>query len=181
MAEWKSAGPAPRTDEEVLWRRFRAAQDGFFEARSKVFAERDRAEVENQQQKEALLVEAERLLPITDLSAAKAALRSIQERWLAIGHVPRSAISRLEAGLRKVEEAVRAGDQAEWTRTSPEALARAEATVSQLEASVAQLQAQLAKATERGDRKAAASAQESLDARTSWLVEAQKTLADLRR
>jgi hypothetical protein len=181
MSEWKAAGSAPRTDEETLWRRFRAAQDTFFEARSNVFAERDRTEIEHQQQKEALLVEAERLLPITDLGAAKAAMRSIQERWLAIGHVPRSAISRLESGLRKVEEAIRAGDQAEWSRTSPEALARAEATVSQLETSVAQLEAQLAKATQKGDAKAAAEAQEALDARRSWLVEAEKTLADFRR
>ena len=181
MTDWKAAGPAPRSDEEELWRKFRAAQDRFFEARSKIFAERDRTETEHLQQKEALLVEAERLLPIKDLSAAKATLRDIQERWLAIGHVPRSAIARLESALRKVEEAVRAGDQAEWSRTSPEALARAEATVSQLEASVAQLETQRAKAAERGDEKTAKSAQESLDARRSWLVEAQKTLADLRR
>ena len=181
MSDWKAAGPAPRTDEDVLWRRFRAAQDTFFEARSTLFAERDRTEVEHEQQKEALLVEAQRLLPITDLGAAKAAMRGIQERWLAVGHVPRSSVSRLESELRKIEEAIRAGDQAEWTRTSPAALARAEETVSQLERSVAQLEAQVAKATERGDTKAAASAQESLDARRSWLVEAQKTLADLRR
>jgi hypothetical protein len=181
MSDWKAAGPAPRTDEETLWRRFRAAQDAFFEARSNVFAERDRTELEHQEQKESLIAEAERLLPIKDLGAAKAALRGIQERWLAIGHVPRNAVSRLEAGLRKVEEAIRAGDQAEWSRTSPEALARAEATVNQLEKSVAQLEAQVAKATARGDAKEAASAQESLDARRSWLVEAQNTLADFRR
>jgi porphobilinogen deaminase len=90
-------------------------------------------------------------------------------------------VARLESGLRQVEEAVRAGDQAEWKRTSPEALARAEATVSQLEASVAQLEQQVVKATERGDAKAAASAQESLDARHSWLAEAERTLADFRR
>ena len=181
MTDWKAAGPAPRTDEETLWRRFRTAQDSFFESRSKVFAERDRTEVEHQQQKEALLAEAERLLPITDLAAAKATLRGIQERWLAIGNVPRGVVARLESGLRQVEEAVRAGDQAEWKRTSPEALARAEATVSQLEASVAQLEQQVVKATERGDAKAAASAQESLDARRSWLAEAERTLADFRR
>lgn len=181
MIEWKSAGPAPRSDEDALWRRFRSVQDDFFEARSKVFAERDRSEVEHLQQKEALLAEAEQLLPITDLAAAKTALRGIQERWQAVGHVPRNAITRLEAGLRKVEEAVRAGDQAQWQRTSPEALARAEATISQLEASVAQLEQEMAKATDRGDTKAVASAQESLDARRSWLAEAQKTLADFRR
>jgi hypothetical protein len=60
-------------------------------------------------------------------------------------------------------------------------LARAEATVSQLEASVAQLESQVDKATKRGDAKAAAAAQESLDARRAWLAEAQKTLADFRR
>ena len=43
----------------------------------------------NLAKKEALLVEAEALLPVTDLGAAKAGLRGVEERWEAAGHVPR--------------------------------------------------------------------------------------------
>ena len=33
MARWKAAGPAPRDVEELLWKRFREAQDRFFMAK----------------------------------------------------------------------------------------------------------------------------------------------------
>lgn len=181
MTDWKAAGPAPRTDEEQLWQRFRTAQDAFFEARSGTLAERDRSEAENLVVKEALLVRAKGLLPVKDLAAAKAALREINDAWAAAGRVPRSAMGRVEAELRAVEDAVRGAEQQEWQRTSPEALARAESTVAQLQAAVTKLEAELAKATAAGNAKKVADAQASLDARRSWLDEAEKTLADFRR
>ncbi len=46
-----------------------------------------------------------------DLKAAKAALRGIQERWESIGHVPRGDKERIEGRLRKVEDAVRKGEE----------------------------------------------------------------------
>ena len=50
-----------------------------------------------------LLAEAEALLPVTDVRAAKAALRDIQERWEAAGKVPRSQMQELEGRFRAVE------------------------------------------------------------------------------
>jgi len=181
MTEWKAAGPAPRKDEEGLWQRFRAAQDVFFAARSATLSERDTAEKQSLKTKEELLAEAEALLPVTDLAAAKAALRTIQDRWTAAGRVPRDAMIRVEARLRKVEETVRSGEQAEWTRTSPEALARAVATVDQLKTSLDKLTKQLVAAEAAGNSRAAADARAAIDTRRSWLDEAERTLADLRR
>jgi hypothetical protein len=181
MTDWKAAGSASRSDEDALWRRFRAAQDTFFSSRTNVFNERDRSEVENQRQKEELLVRAEALVPVHDLASARASLREIQDSWSKIGRVPRPAVARLESQLRKVEEAVRLAEQAEWQRTSPEALARAETTVSRLRTSVAQLEATLEKADAQNDAVAAAAAREALTARREWLAEAERTLADFRR
>src|SRR5690606_33578245 len=127
MARWKAAGPAPKAVDDALWKRFRAAQDTFFGARSETFAQRDSEQQANLQTKQALLAEAEALLPVTDWKAARASLRSIQERWEAAGHVPRDAMRSIESRLRRVEDAVRAAEQAEWQRTNPEARARAEA------------------------------------------------------
>jgi hypothetical protein len=132
MTQWKAAGRAGRDDEEALWTRFRAAQDTFFAARSGTFAERDAGQRENLERKEALVAEAEALLPVSDLTSARRALRSISERWEAIGHVPRGDRDRIESRLRRVEEAVRSAEDSEWRRTNPEARARAEATVAQL-------------------------------------------------
>lgn len=181
MSEWRAAGPAPRKEEELLWQQFRAAQDAFFAARSATFAERDSAEREGQRVKEQLLVEAEALLPVKDLAAAKSSLRSIEERWSAAGKVPRDAMASLEARLRTVEETVRAGDQAQWQRTSPAALGRAEETVAQLRSSIEALERQLHTAESAGNPKKADDARAALETRRSWLVEAEKTLTDLRR
>jgi hypothetical protein len=179
MREWKAAGRAARDVEDSLWQRFRTAQDTFFTARGAVFAERDAGQRENLQRKDALVAEAEGLLPVTDLRAARAALRSIHERWDAIGHVPRDARARIEARLAAVDQTVREAGEAEWRRTNPEALARAEGTVAQLRASIDALNAQADQARAGGDEAAAAEAEAALAARQAWLAEAERTLSDL--
>ena len=63
MREWKAAGPAPREVDDQLWQRFRGAQDTFFGARDAANAELDQEFAANAEVKEALLVEAEALVP----------------------------------------------------------------------------------------------------------------------
>jgi hypothetical protein len=179
MRQWKLAGRASRDAEEELWTRFKGAQDTFFTARSEVFAERDAEFREHAEAKEKLLTEAERLVPVRDIRAARQALRSIQERWEAIGMVPRDSRERLEGRLRKVEEAVRGAEESEWRRTNPEARARAEATVSQLRSSIEQLEKRLEKARNAGRDKDVKDTEEALTARRAWLAEAEHTLSEL--
>ena len=178
MARWKAAGRAGRADEEQLWQRFRAAQDTFFGARSELFASRDSEQRDNQAVKEALAAEAEALLPVADVRAARTALRDIHARWEAVGHVPREARPALEARLRRVEDAVRTAEEAQWRRTNPAARARAEATVEQLRSSIDKLERELAAANAAGDEGTAARARAAIEARQSWLAEARKALAE---
>ena len=179
MRSWKGAGRAGRADEEELWSRFKTAQDQFFAARSDVFSAKENELREHAAVKAALLEEASRLVPVTDVRAARTALRSIQERWEQAGPVPREAHDRLEQGLRRVEDAVRKAEDAQWRRSNPEALARAKGTVDQIRAAIASLEDQLAKAQQRGDTRAADQATEAITARRSWLEEAERTLAEL--
>jgi hypothetical protein len=178
MQQWKTAGRASRDAEDELWARFKAAQDQFFQARSAVFAERDASLAANAQVKEELLAEAEKILPVTDVRTARAALRHILERWEAAGPVPREQRDRLEGGLRKVDEAVRKAEDAEWKRSNPEARARAQSTVDQLRTSIEQLEKRLVKAQAAGRAKDVKEAEEALVARRSWLEEAERTLAE---
>jgi hypothetical protein len=178
MRQWKEAGRAGRDDEAELWKRFRGAQDKFFNARSEVFAAKETELREHAGVKEQLLVEAQALLPITDWRTARNQLRAIQERWEQAGQVPRESRDQLEQGLRKVEDAVKRAEDAQWKRSNPEALARAEATVSQLRSAIESLENQLAKAQTRGDAKAIRNAEEAIEARRSWLAEAERTLAE---
>jgi hypothetical protein len=178
MDRWKAAGRAGRSADEHLWQEFRAAQDRFYEARSAALAEREADLTDNLTAKEALATEAERLLPVGDLPSAKAALRDIQERWEKIGHVPRADRERVEGRLRRVEQAVREVEETRWRRSNPEARARAQETVEQLEAAIAKLEREVSAAAAAGDERGVTRAQESIDARRMWLVEAERALAE---
>jgi hypothetical protein len=178
MSEWKAAGRARRDIEDQLWARFRAAQDAFFAARTGVFTARDADLAVNLERKTALLVEAEALLPVTDVRAARGALRSLHDRWEAAGHVPRADRDAVEGRLRKVDEAVRSAEETEWKRSNPEARARAEATVTQLRASIDSLDAEASAADSSGETAKAVKAREAAAARREWLAEAERTLAE---
>jgi len=179
MRSWKAAGRASRADEDELWNRFKTAQDTFFRARSEVYSAKDAALREHAAVKTELLEEASKLVPVTDVRAARATLRGIQERWEQAGPAPREAHERLESGLRRIEDAVRKAEDAQWRRSNPEALARARGTVDQIRSAIAGLEDQLAKAQEAGNPQAVQEAQEALDARRAWLEEAERTLAEL--
>ncbi|HET7534048.1 MAG TPA: DUF349 domain-containing protein [Nocardioidaceae bacterium] len=178
MRQWKAAGPAPKNVDDQLWKRFRAAQDQFFGARDAENVKLDAEYAANAEVKEKLLVEAEALLPVTDVRAAKDAFRDIAERWDAAGKVPRDRIKDLEGRMRKVEQAIRGVEDDEWKRSNPEARARAADTVAQLEASLEELEAKKAKAEASGNAKKAAEHSAAIEARRAWLVEAKKALDD---
>jgi predicted nucleic acid-binding Zn-ribbon protein len=179
MASWKDAGRADRAAEDELWKRFRAAQSTFFEARSTALSAKDNQLRERAVAKEELLAEAEKLLPITDPKAAKGALRSIHQRWDKIGSVAREAQDRLEGGLKKVDDAVRKAEDVQWRRTNPEAMSRARDTVEQIRKTIQNLEGQLEQANKNGDEAARDRASAALQTRRGWLTEAEKTLADL--
>ena len=178
MREWKAVGPAPRDVDDQLWARFRAAQDQFFGARDAAQAEQDQEFAANAEVKQALLVEAEALVPVTDLDAAKKALRDIADRWEAAGKVPRDQIKPLEGRLRKVEEAVRQVEEDQWRRTDPEKSARADDMVSKLEAAIADLEKDLEAAKAAGNDKLAKELEENLASRQSFLAMARQVSAD---
>jgi hypothetical protein len=179
MRSWKAAGRAARADEDELWGRFKTAQDAFFRARSEVYSAKDAALREHATVKTDLLEEAGKLVPVTDVRAARVTLRSIQERWEQAGPVPREAHERLESGLRRIEDAVRKAEDAQWRRSNPEALARAQGTVDQIRKAISGLEDQLAKAQAADNKRGIEQAQEALDARRAWLAEAERTLAEL--
>ncbi|MCX5314303.1 MULTISPECIES: DUF349 domain-containing protein [unclassified Streptomyces] len=178
MTEWKAAGRAQREAEDDLWNRFRGAQDVFFAARSEVFAERDAEQGENLKLKEELAVEAEKLVPVKDLKAARAAFRAINERWEAIGHVPRDARPKIEGRMQAVERALQEAEESEWRRTNPEARARAEGLTGQLQAAVDKLRTQIDTARAAGNNARADKLARELEGRQALLDQALKGLEE---
>jgi Domain of Unknown Function (DUF349) len=178
MRQWKAAGPAPKDIDDELWRRFRAAQDTFFGARDATNAALDAEYAVNAEVKEQLLVEAEALVPVTDLDAAKKALRGIADRWEAAGKVPRDKIKELEGRMRAVEQAVRTVEDEQWRKSDPEKSARADDMVAKLEAAIAQVEADLVKARAAGNDKQVKELEENLASRQSFLDMARKVSDD---
>ncbi len=174
MDRWKAAPRGARKDDDALWNRFRDAQQRFFDARNADLAVRDESLKGNLDAKLALIAEAEALLPITDLAATKRAMRSIGERWEAIGHVPRNDKERVEGRIRKVEQAVKELEQDEWRRTDPGRKAFASDTASTFRAGVEKAEKELAAAQAKGDAKAVAAAEAKLNSARMLLEAAQK-------
>ena len=178
MREWKAAGPAPREVDDALWKRFRGAQDAFFGARDAANAELDREFAANAEVKEGLLVEAEALLPVTDLDAAKRAFRDIAERWDAAGKVPRERMKELEGRIRKVEQAIRGVEDDQWRRTDPEKSARADDMVSKLEKAIADVEADLLRARDAGNEKKVRELEDNLESRRAFLEMARRAQSE---
>ena len=89
QAEWKTVGPVKKSRSEVLWQRFRAACDQFFE-RHKRRDEIGREKMEAE--REALVSSLEALVPAPDALAPEglgASVSEIQRAWRQAGPPPR--------------------------------------------------------------------------------------------
>ena len=173
LTQWKAAGRAAKDVDDALWGRFKAAQDTFFTARNAVSAERDAEFQANTAAKEALLAEAEKL-DTSDLDAARAALRAIDEKWDAIGKVPRERSAELERRLRAVEKKVRDAAASSWV--DPAAQARAD----QFRARAEQFERQAEKAAAAGRTKDAEEARANAEQWQQWAEAAADALGKKR-
>jgi hypothetical protein len=168
LAQWKAAGRASKDVDDALWQRFKGAQDAFFAARNAISAERDAEFRANADAKEALLAEAERL-DTSDLDAARAALRTIGDKWDRIGKVPRERSADLERRLRAVEKKVR---DTPTHGIDPEAQARAD----QFRERAEQFERQAEKAAAAGRTKDAEEARASAEQWRQWAEAAAEAL-----
>ncbi|MGB9012412.1 MAG: DUF349 domain-containing protein [Aeromicrobium sp.] len=178
MTQWKKAGSAPRNVEDKLWKKFRAAQDVFFQARDEVNTALDAEYAVNADKKLEILVDAEKLLPVTDPEAARKAWHDIADRWEAAGKVPRDRMGELEARIRTVEDAVRVAGEKKWKSTDPEKSARADDMIGKLQRAIDEVQAKLVKAEAAKDAKKMKDLQADLDSKQAFLDMAKKAQAD---
>jgi hypothetical protein len=168
LTQWKAAGRASKDVDDALWGRFKAAQDTFFQARNSVSAGRDAEFRANADAKEALLAEAEKV-DTSDTDAARAALRTIADKWDRIGKVPRERSADLERRLRAIEKKVR---DAPSGGVDPEAQARAD----QFRERAEQFERQAEKAAAAGRTKDAEQARANAEQWRQWAEAAAEAL-----
>jgi hypothetical protein len=178
MAEWKKAGSAPRNVEDKLWKKFRAAQDAFFTARDEANEALDAEYEVNAEKKLEILADAEKLLPIKNVDAARKAWLDIADRWEAAGKVPRAKIGEFEGRIRKIEQAIKDATESQWKKTDPEKSARADDMISKLQRAIDEVQAKLDAAEAKGDTKKAKDLTSDLESKQAFLEMAKKAQAD---
>ena len=84
--EWKAIGPVSHKQSNVVWERFRAACDAFFDAKEKAVGGEKAEEMANMEKKQAVIQK------LNDLKSADHAepqqVRDLMAEWGEIGHVP---------------------------------------------------------------------------------------------
>lgn len=167
LDEWKAAGRASRKIDDQLWARFKSAGDVLYEAKAAEMAVTNEEYAANLSQKETLLAEhSEAILAETDHVAARKRLTALQDKYDAIGRVPRESMRDIEAKLRNIEQHVKKLEDDHWQKSNPETQARSEGLRGQLEHSIAELEREIADAK---DAKSKAAAEEKLATQKSWL------------
>ena len=178
MDSWKTAGRGKPSDEAKLWARFKAAQDQFFTAKNADLEKREVSMTANLAKREELIVQIEALVPFTDAKAAKNSFRDLMRTWEKIGITHRDKRAAFDARVAKVEEVIKEAEAEIWRKTDPAAKARAAEVVKQLSESIENYRKVATKSQAAGNEKKAKEALESAEARTVWLAEAEKHLAE---
>lgn len=178
MDEWKATGRGKKNDDAKLWSRFKTAQDTFFAAKNADLEKRGESMAANLEKREAIVVEIEALLPITNLDETRRKFRDLRNKLSKIGMIDKKKRAILDKRVDVVEMTIKEAEQEQWRRSDPGARARANDVVNQLMAAVSDYEAKAARAEASGDAKKAAEHREAAAARRMWLSEAQKGLAD---
>ena len=112
QAEWKKSGTVSRKYADVVWKRFRAACDKFFERKSQHFSTVDNEHATNLAAKQSLL---EEMANATIKSFEE--IKEFQRRWSEIGFVPirhkESLQKQYKEALDKLFAVVRGADRAQ--------------------------------------------------------------------
>ena len=93
--EWKNIGAVPKKHSDAVWKRFRAACDLFFEAKSNYFANIQTIEAENLAKKEDLIQRIASHQFTEDKSENLEAMKAYQREWTELGHVPKKEKDRI--------------------------------------------------------------------------------------
>ncbi len=98
--KWKEIGAVPKKNSDQIWKRFRAACDHFFNAKSSFYSNIDVEQKDNLKKKEDLILEIKAFVPSENQSDNISHVKDFQSRWTEIGFVASSQKDRLYAEFR---------------------------------------------------------------------------------
>jgi len=107
QGEWKTIGPVPDKNNQVIWKRFRGACDSFFEAKNNAFAGKREEEEANLAKKKELIKALEELASKDiEHKEALSSLKKISGEWRAVGYVPHKSIKTTSEAYEKANSEV---------------------------------------------------------------------------
>lgn len=165
LEKWKAAPRAARAVEDGLWQKFKAAGDVLYKAKTLHDAEEDEKNQGNLEAKKALLAEYANILTETDRKAASARLREFNQKFQAIGPVPKKNLRAIDDEVKRFEQHVRVLEEDHWKKNDPDKKARSDSMSSQLKSAIEKLEAHVANA-EAKDREALMA---ELETKRAWL------------
>ncbi len=178
MDQWKASGRGKKSTDTALWNRFKAAQDNFFAAKNADMEKRKGSMSENLTKREAMIIEFEALLPISDFKSAKKRFYDLMGKWQKIGMTDRKKRDAFEKRIKKVEEEISELERNYQRKSDPSAKAQANKVVQGLQEAIENYEKQAAKAEAAGQSAKAMLAREAAAARRDWLEQAQKGLTE---
>jgi hypothetical protein len=178
MDQWKASGRGKKSTDNALWTRFKSAQDSFFAAKNADMAKRKGVMEENLAKREAMIVEFEALLPITDFKTAKKKFHDLIGKWQKIGMTDRKKRSAFDARIKKVEYEISELERNHQRKSDPSAKAQANKVVQGLAEAIENYEKQAAKAETAGQTAKAMVAREAAAARRAWLEQVEKGLTE---
>lgn len=178
MDQWKAAGRGKKSADTVLWNRFKTAQDLFFTAKNADMKKRKGSMAENLAKREAMIVEFEAMLPLSDFRSAKKKFYDLMGKWQKIGMTDRKKRASFDTRIKKVEDEIMEAERNFQRKSDPSAKAQANKVVESLAQAVDNYEKQAAKAEAAGQTAKAMIAREAAAARRDWLEQAQKGLTE---
>ncbi|MFY7935340.1 MAG: DUF349 domain-containing protein, partial [Candidatus Nanopelagicus sp.] len=178
MDQWKASGRGKKSSDSALWARFKAAQDTFFSAKNADMEKRKGSMAENLAKREAMIIEFEALLPITDFRSAKNKFYDLMGKWQKIGMTDRKKRAAFDGRIKKVEDEIIELERNFQRKSDPTAKAQANKVVQGLAEAIENYEKQAEKAEAAGQSAKAMVAREAAAARRAWLEQAQKGLTE---
>ncbi|MBR2359659.1 MAG: DUF349 domain-containing protein [Bacteroidaceae bacterium] len=104
--EWKTIGAVPHKQSDVVWKRFIAACDYFFEQKGKATSSQRSVEVENLAKKKDIIARLTAFNTDEVVDGAEREVRALMQEWNKVGHVPFKEKDKIYKEYRAVVDAL---------------------------------------------------------------------------
>jgi hypothetical protein len=143
---WKAAGRAPRTDEDSLYKEFKAAQDALYQRAKAEGAKREEEQKAALRTKEQIIAQIKSLTGASDLRAATDQVKALSDQYFAAGSAGREHNERLKSAFQSAKTTFFDAKKRESERKKAEWEANKRTRISEMEQRVREMESRISQA-----------------------------------